>query len=132
MREKNNMKITKIILPLTITALSLFALETIAQQSTEVTREQYNRADSTKASYERVEAQTQRQQDTERMTDVKDEQSETKAKAKEAQRIENDANDAAKESKNALKSEKKAQKARKKADKQAKDAKDAREKSNLN
>lgn len=126
------MKITKIILPLTFGVLTLFTLEVSAQESTGVTKEQYNRADSTKASFEREEAQTQRQQDTERMTDVKNEQSETKAKAKEAQRIENDANDAAKESKNALKSEKKAQKGRKKADKQAKDAKDAREKSNLN
>ncbi len=126
------MKITKIILPLTFGALTLFAVEASAQESTEVTKRQYNQADSTKASYEREEAQTQRQKDTERMTDVKNERSDTKAKAKEAQRIENDANDAAKESKNALRTEKKAQKARKKADKQANDAKDARDKSNLN
>ena len=126
------MKITKIILPLTFSALALFALEATAQQSTEITKEQYNHADSTTTSFERDEAQTQREQDTERMTDVKNEQSETKAKAKEAQRVENEANDAAKESKNALKDEKKAQKARKKADKQANDAKDAREKSDLN
>lgn len=125
------MKTIKIILPLTIGALSLFTISAFAQQ-TEVTKDEYNRADSTKAVYERDQIQNQRQEDTERMNDAKNERSETKAKAKEAQRIENDANDAAKESKNALKAERKAQKARKQADKQAHDAEDARAKSNQN
>lgn len=125
------MKITKTILSFTFGALSLFAFDVSAQQ-TEVSKEEYNRADSTKATYERDQIQTQRQEDVEKMTDAKNERSATKAKAKEAQRIENEANDAAKESKNALRAERKAQKARKQADKQAHDADDARKKSDQN
>lgn len=70
--------------------------------------------------------------DEERMAEARSDRKATKAKAKDAQRVESDANSAARESKNAYKAEKKAQKARKKADKQAKSAEKARNKSNEN
>ena len=70
--------------------------------------------------------------DKERMADAKSDKKATKAKAKEAQRVESDANDAARESKNAYRAEKQAQKARRTADKKAKSAEKARDKSNQN
>ena len=88
--------------------------------------------DSFESVYKRDQAQTQKAKDAEAMRDVKSEQVETKAKAKEAERIEGEAQDAAKQSKNELKTEKKAQKLRKQADKQAEKAEQARDKSDLN
>jgi hypothetical protein len=70
--------------------------------------------------------------DEERLSDAKSDKKATKAKAREAQRVESDANDAARESKDAYRSEKKAQKSRKKADKQAQSAEEARDKSDQN
>jgi uncharacterized protein (DUF3084 family) len=124
------MKYKKILSLMMVSATSLFALETFAQDS--VSKVEYNRADSLQAVYERDEAQTQKADDVEKMNDAKNEQTETKAKAKEAQRIEEEADDAAKQSKNALKAEKKAQKSRKAATKQAEKAEAARDKSDLN
>lgn len=66
------------------------------------------------------------------LSNLKSEKNKTKAKAKEAQRVENDANDAAHESKVAYRTEKKAQKARIQADKQAKKAAKARTTSDNN
>jgi hypothetical protein len=125
------MKYKKILSLMMVSATSLFALETFAQDSP-VSKVEYNRADSLQAVYERDEAQTQKADDVEKMNDAKNEQTETKAKAKEAQRIEEEADDAAKQSKNALKAEKKAQKSRKAATKQAEKAEAARDKSDLN
>ena len=124
----NNKKILSLI---AVGAASLFTFQLSAQDSP-ITRTEYNRMDSLQGAYDRDEVQTQKAEDLQNMTDAKNDQSETKAKAKEAQRIEGEANDAAKQSKNALKSEKKAQKQRKKADKQADKAKASRDKSNLN
>ena len=70
--------------------------------------------------------------DAERISNAKSDKKATKAKAKEARRVESDANDAARESKNAYRAEKKAQKSRKKADKQAESAENARNKSDQN
>jgi hypothetical protein len=128
------MKYTKILSLIAVSAASLFTFELFAQdtQDTPVSKFEYNRADSLKAIYERDQAQTQKADDVEKMNDAKNERSETKAKAKEAQRIEDEADDAAKQSKNALKTEKKAQKLRKQADKQAEKAETARDKSDLN
>jgi hypothetical protein len=125
------MKTIKIILPLTLCILALFTIQASAQEQTQVSNTQ-DQVDSMKTVYERDQAKTQREVDSDRMTEVRNERGETKAKAKEAQRVENDANEAAKESKDALRAEKKAQKLRRKADKQAETAEDAREKSDRN
>jgi hypothetical protein len=126
------MKIIKMILPLAIGALCFFSYEASAQEQTEMSKEEHTRMDSMETVYERDKIKTQRQEEAEKMTDLKNERNDTKANAKAAQRVENDAKDAAKESKNAYKAEKKAQKARTKADKQATTAEDAREKSDQN
>jgi hypothetical protein len=102
---------------LTLAAASFFVGQAFAQDSNVVTQQ---------------EAQVQNQKDEDRMADAKLDKKETKAKAKEAQRIENEANDAARQSKNALKAERRAQKSRKQADQQAKKASNARDKSNKN
>jgi hypothetical protein len=125
------MKYKKILSLIAVSAASLFTFELFAQDSP-VSKFEYKQMDSAKSVYDRDKAQTQRAEDVEKMTDAKNEQSETKAKAKEAGRIEEEADDAAKQSKNALKSEKKAQKQRRKADKQAEKAETARDKSDLN
>jgi hypothetical protein len=78
------------------------------------------------------EMQAQNTKDKTRMADAKFDRKQTKAKAKEAQRIERDANDAAKESKYAVRSERRAQKSRRQADKQSEKATKARNKSNSN
>jgi hypothetical protein len=116
---------------LTLAAASFFSIQAFAQASGDMTQAQRDRKDSVETAT-RQEAQVQTRKDENRMADAKLEKKETKAKAKDAHRIENEANDAANESKSALKAERKAQKSRKKADKQAKKAADAREKSNKN
>ena len=121
----------KILSLIAVSAASLFAFELFAQDAP-ISKFEYNRMDSLQTIYKRDQAQAQKADDLEKMTDAKNDQSETKAKAKEAQRIEGEADDAAKQSKSALKSEKKAQKQRKQADRQAEKAKAARDKSDLN
>lgn len=116
----------------TFFVLALFTIQVSAQEQSQVSNTEENQVDSMKTVYERDQAKTQREVDSDRMTEVRNERGETKAKAKEAQRIENEANEAAKESKDALRAEKKAQKLRRKADKQAETAEDAREKSDRN
>ena len=111
---------------LTLAAASFFTGQAFAQ---------YNNAGDRKDSVEvaaHKEAQLQTRTDENRMADAKLDRKETKAKAKEAQRVENEANDAAHQSKNALTAERKAQKSRKQANQQAKKASDARDKSNKN
>ena len=115
---------------LTLNAALLFTFELLAQAPP--TKMEINRMDSIQTSYERDKAQTQKAEEVDKMTDVKNENSEAKAKAKEAHRVEEEASDAAKQSSNALKAEKKAQKSRMKADKQAEKAEKARDKSDLN
>lgn len=125
------MKYKKILSLIMVSASSLFAFESFAQDSS-VSKAQYDRADSTQAVYNRDAAQSQQAKDVQKMNDAKNERSEAKAKAKEAQRVEEEAEDASKQSKNALKAEKRAQKSRKEADKQAEKAEAARDKSDLN
>lgn len=125
------MKYKKILSLIAVSAASLFVFELFAQDSP-VSKFEYKRMDSLQAIYERDQAQTQKAENAEKMTDAKKEQVETKAKAKEAQRIEDEADDAAKQSKDAVRTEKKAQKLRKQADKQAEKAEAARDKSDLN
>ena len=125
------MKYKRILSLVAVSALSLFAFELFAQDAP-ISKFEYKRMDSLQAIYNRDQAQTQKAEDAEKMTDAKNEQVETKAKAKEAQRIENEADDAAKQSKNEVRTEKKAQKLRKQADNQAEKAEAARDKSDLN
>lgn len=68
----------------------------------------------------------------ERMADVKKERAQTRAKAKESQRVSGDAEDAAKQSRQAVRAEKRAQKSRERADRQAEKAEKARIKSDGN
>lgn len=74
----------------------------------------------------------EKENDSNRIASAKEARRETKAKAKEAKRIQRDADDAAKQSKEALKAEERAQQSRKDADAQSKKALDARAKSNEN
>lgn len=117
---------------MTLMIVSMFTMEVVGQDSTVMSKVEYDRMDSIQNAYDRHAAQTQKAEDLEKMTDAKSDRSETKAKLKEAQRVEGEANDAAKQSRNALRAERKAQKARKAADKQADRAEDARDKSNQN
>ena len=126
------MKYKKIILTLTLTAASLFTFQAFAQSSQPMSKGQYDSIESSQAAYKRDQVQTQKDKNAEAISDAKADRSDTKAKAKEAARIDDEAQDAAKQSKNALKAEKKAQKLRKKADQQADKAEKARDKSDLN
>lgn len=116
---------------LTLAAASFFVGQGFAQDSNVMTQAQRDRKDSVETATHQ-EVQAQNRNDESRMADAKLDRKETKAKAKEARRIENEANDAAHQSKNALKAERKAQKSRKQANQQAQKASNARDKSNKN
>lgn len=92
-------------------ASSLFTYELYAQDNNRAAKREQNR----KNSLQRVDQKLQDQQrldDKNTMDDAKNASFQSKAKAKEAQRIEKDANNASIQSKRALKMEKNAQKAR--------------------
>jgi hypothetical protein len=112
-----------IILTVTVASLSLLT-STVYAQEANVSKAERIRKDSL--------TQVQIAQDESIIADHEDAKRETKAKAKEARRIEREANNAARESSNALKAERKAQKTRKQADRQAAKAAKAREKSDIN
>ena len=104
-----------------------------AQDSSARNYRDNRRSDSLANVYNEQEAaKSQQRKDSENLSGLKSDRKETKAKAKDAQRVEGEANDAARESKMAYRKEKKAQKAREKADKQTKKAKKARNKSDEN
>ena len=126
------MKYKTILSTITLNAALLFAFESLGQELPPITKGEINRMDSIQSVYKKDQVQTQKAEEVEKMTEVKNEQSAAKAKAKEAQRVEDEADDAAKQSSDALKAEKKAQKSRQKADKQAEKAETARDKSDLN
>lgn len=102
-----------------------------AQAQHEATKDQQRVKDSTDTALAQ-EVQREKVKDDNRMADAKLDRKETKAKAKNAQRIENEANTAARESRYAVRSERKAQKSRNAANKQAEKAKNARIKSDKN
>ena len=110
----------------------MFSGKINAQLNAEVSPAEQHRTDSVQTLHDAEQFQTQKTRDENRMTDVRRERKESKAKAKEAQRVGREANDAARESNNAFKAEKQAQNARKKADKQAQKASSSRDKSELN
>jgi hypothetical protein len=129
--SKNDMKKKIVMYALLLPAMFLFIGHcAIAQDSTARSNE---RIDSLANAYDQQEtAKADQRKNTETLSDLKSEKKETKAKAKEAQRVENEANDAARESKIAYRQEKKAQRAREQADRQAKKAARARVKSDKN
>lgn len=128
MKDNNFMNLKTIILTLTLGALSLCTYNIYGQDHT---RTEHNSMDSIQKANKKMQEQ-QKAKDERTMENAKDASKETKARAKEARRVEQDASDASSESKKALKTEKKAQKARKNADEQAKKAVEAREKSDNN
>ena len=122
------MKTKTIILTLSLGVLTLMTSRSFAQENTET-----NPASTEIQKSDSIEArELQVEKDQARMTDVKRERKQSKAKAKEAQRVGREANDAARESNSAFKAEKKAQKMRKQADKQAQKAAKSRDKSDKN
>jgi hypothetical protein len=125
------MKYKTTILTLTLSTLSLFAYYLYGQDRTEMSKLERDRMDS----LQKVDLKVQEQQiaeDKNAIDNAKNASIQTKAKAKEAQRVERDASAASSESKKALKMELNAQKARKNADQQSQKASDARDKSDKN
>ena len=118
---------------ITLAALLMAATGLYAQQETVDTRKELGQADSLQAVHEKQERKAEQvREDEARLAGVTYDQKQTKAKAKEARRVEKEANAAARESRYALRAEKKAQKARKDADTQSKKAAKARVKSDNN
>jgi hypothetical protein len=121
-----------VILILTLLALSLSAVNLIAQENSEISSRENERIDSINMPLSNTQAIDQRDQDEIRLAELKNNQKETEAKAKEAQRVARDAKEAAHQSMQALKAEKKAQKSRKQADKQMMKAAKAKNKADQN
>ncbi len=124
------MKNQRIVLTMALGALSLVTFDLSAQQ-TESGRNKVVHVDSAEmASQEEI--RVQKTKDANTIADYQYDRKETKAKAREARRVENEANEAARESRYALRSEKRAQKARKEANRQADKASRARVRSDRN
>lgn len=128
------MKITQLmyvlILPIIISCMAHTAA---AQDSTRIRYDDRAHADSLADAYRQKErAKDQTRQDSDKLSSLKAERRDTRAKAKEAQRIEREATDASRASKTAFRKEKKAQRSRAQADKQSKKAENARSKSDKN
>lgn len=103
------------------------------QDSRAINSEEKVVVDSLARAYQQQEAREDAQrQNSENLSDLKADKKETRAKAREAQRVENEANDAARQSRIAYRQEKNAQRARVQADKQAKKAAKAKRKSDNN
>jgi hypothetical protein len=125
------------VITLAFSALSLFSAQLYGQAQYEygaheiARRDSLNTADSLNRISEK-ERQASQAKDESTLADYRYDRNQTKAKAREAQRVESEANAAAKESRNALRSEKKAQRARRDADRQAERASRARIRSDRN
>jgi hypothetical protein len=116
------MKIYTLILTLALSGLSVLTTELSAQHSWQAEN------DSIQAANEKATmVREQKEEDATRLSDAKDAQRKTKAKAKETRRVNRDASIAAKEAKNAVRAERKAQKSRKDADRQARKAVQAKD-----
>ena len=113
---------------LLLPVIFFFISYSVAAQDLTAMSYDYNaRVDSLANAYKQQEtANEQERKDSENLSDLKSEKRETKATAKEAQRVEGEANDAARESKMAYRKEKKAQRTREHAEKQSKKAAKAR------
>jgi hypothetical protein len=102
-----------------------------AQDRDTMSKSEISKMDSVEVATQRAD-QLQKTNDENRLNEAKLDRKQTRAKSKDAKRIEQDASNAARESRVAVRSERKAQKARKQATKQAKRAADARAKSDKN
>lgn len=127
---KRNVLLYALILPVVFFSSS----HTVTAQDSTAEGKQYNaQIDSVAKVYRQQESTKDEQRmNSENLSDLKSEKKETRARAREAHRVENDAQVAARESKIAYRQEKKAQRAREQADKQAKKASKARTKSDNN
>lgn len=125
------MKYKNTILTITLGALSIFSYEVYAQEQGSMSKREIAHMDSVEAESKKV-IQAQKTKDENTMADFRRDKKQTKAKAKDAQRIERDANAAARESRVALRAERRAQQSRKDANKQAEKAEKARDKSDKN
>jgi hypothetical protein len=135
--QNKNMKRKNIILTTAFGALSLLSAQLYGQTPYKPGEHQIAQRDSlnTADSLYRVsenERQAIKAKDESTLAEYRDDRDQTKAKAREAQRVENEASAAAKESRSALRSEKKAQRARRDADRQAERASKARIRSDRN
>ena len=111
-----------------LTTLPIFAG---AQDRDNMSRSEISKMDSVESASAR-EDQLQKTNDESRMAEAKLDRKQTKAKSKDAKRVEKEASDAAKQSRMEVRAEKRAQKSRKEASRQSKRASEAREKSEKN
>ena len=108
-----------------------FPLSLCAQDRDNLSKDEISKMDSVESSTQRA-AQLQKATDENRMAEGKLDRKQTRAKSKDAKRVERDASNAARQSRIAVRTERKAQKSRKEATKQEKRASDARSKSDNN
>jgi hypothetical protein len=102
-----------------------------AQDRDNMSKNEIAKMDSTQSANQRAD-QLQKTNDDNRMAEAKLDRKQTRAKSKDAQRVEREASSAARESRAAVRTERRAQKSRKEATRQAKRASDARAKSDRN
>lgn len=114
-----------------LSILFISPLSVCAQDRDMMSKSEIAKVDSTESANLKAE-QLQKTNDENRLTEAKLDRKQTRAKSKDAQRVEREASSAARESRVAVRTERKAQKARKAATRQAKRAADARAKSDKN
>jgi hypothetical protein len=102
-----------------------------AQDRDTMSKNEIAKMDSTQSATQRAD-QLQKTNDDNRMAEAKLDRKQTRAKSKDAQRVEQEASSAARESRAAVRTERRAQKSRREATKQAKRASAARAKSDKN
>jgi hypothetical protein len=125
------MKITNVHSLAFLSILFISPLSLCAQDRDTMSKTEIAKMDSTESSNLKAD-QLQKTNDESRMAEAKLDRKQTRAKSKDAQRVEREANSAARESRTAVRTERKAQKSRKEATRQAKRASDARAKSDKN
>jgi hypothetical protein len=125
------MKTTHAVAILAASSAFLFPVFAISQDRDTMTKIEIAKMDSTVSATLKAD-QLQKSTDENRMIEAKLDRKQTRAKSKDAKRVEQEASSAARESKVAVRTERKAQKSRREATKQAKRAADARAKSDKN
>src|SRR5690349_25016023 len=108
------MKITNIQSIAFLSILFISPLSVCAQDRDTMNKSEIAKMDSTESANLKAD-QLQKTNDENRMSEVKLDRKQTRAKSKDAQRVEREASSAARESRAAVRTEKKAQKARKEA-----------------
>jgi hypothetical protein len=125
------MKINNIYTIAFLSLLFVSPLALCAQDRDTMSKNEISKMDSTESSNQKAD-QLQQTTDENRMAEAKLDRKQTRAKSKDAQRVEREASSAARESRAAVRTERKAQKSRREATRQAKRASDARAKSDKN